>query len=75
MSWDHCCGVNYNYLVVFVGGVVLEKDDALTVQTPVVPLSLLGVGVGWDEFRQQRQDIEEWDRERSECEGWAIGHW
>lgn len=29
------------YLVVFVGGVVLEKYDALTVQTPVVPFSLL----------------------------------
>lgn len=37
-----------NLLVVFVGGVVLEKDDALTVQTPVVPLSLLGIEVGWD---------------------------
>ena len=35
-------GVIYSYLVVFVGGVVLEQDDALTVQTPVVPLSLLG---------------------------------
>lgn len=31
------------YLVVFVGSVVLEKYDALTVQTPVVPLSLLGL--------------------------------
>lgn len=42
-------GENYIYLVVFVGGVVLEKDDALTVQTPVVPLSLLGSGwMGWD---------------------------
>lgn len=39
-------GVISSYLVVFVGGVVLEKDDALTVQTPVVPLSLWGVGVG-----------------------------
>lgn len=47
-------GVNHIYLVVFVGGVVLEKDDALTVQTPVVPLSLLGVGVRWDEEGQRR---------------------
>lgn len=30
------------YLVVFVGGVVLKKDDALTVQAPVVPFPLLG---------------------------------
>lgn len=34
-------GVFFIYLVVFVGGVVLEKYDALTVQTPVVPFSLL----------------------------------
>ena len=49
--------MEYIYLVVFVGGVVLEKDDALTVQTPVVPLSLL---VGWDGVREMkvRQDIE-----------------
>lgn len=46
-------GVNYTYLVVFVGGVVLEKDDALTVQTPVVPLSLLVVRARWDESGQQ----------------------
>lgn len=44
-----CDGVNYIYLVVFVGGVVLEKDDALAVQTPVVPLSLLELDwTGWD---------------------------
>lgn len=30
------------YLVVLVGGVVLEQDDALAIQTPVVPLSLWG---------------------------------
>lgn len=34
---DHSC----LYLVVLVGVVVLEKYDAFTVQTPVVPLSLL----------------------------------
>lgn len=34
---DHSCV----YLVIFVGGVVLEEYDALTVQAPVVPLSLL----------------------------------
>lgn len=49
-------GVNWSYLVVFVGGVVLEKDDALAVQTPVVPLSLLVVRVRWDESGQQRHD-------------------
>lgn len=31
-----------SYLIVLVGGVVLEEDNALAVQTPVVSLSLLG---------------------------------
>lgn len=35
--------MEYIYLVVFVGGVVLEEYDALAVQTPIVPLSLLGL--------------------------------
>lgn len=34
-------------LVVFVGGVVLQEDDALTVQTPVVPFPLLEVNLGY----------------------------
>lgn len=37
-----------NYLVVFVGSVVLEKDNAFAVQPPVVPLSLWGIEVGWE---------------------------
>lgn len=36
-------GVDYIYLVVFVGGGVLEEYDTLAVQTPIVPLSLLGL--------------------------------
>ena len=29
------------HLVVFIGGVVLEEDDALAVKTPIVPFSLI----------------------------------
>lgn len=32
-----------SYLVVFIGGVIMEKDDAFAVQAPVVSLPLLGV--------------------------------
>lgn len=61
-----------SYLVVFVGGVVLEKDDALTVQTPVVPLSLQGLG------RMEWQQIYGWILKvggRTEKEGWAMNQW
>lgn len=44
-------GCSRFYLVVFVGGVVLEKYDALAVQTPVVPLSLLRLDK--DEMRRE----------------------
>lgn len=60
---------NYIYLVVFVGGVVLEKDDALTVQTPVVPLSLLGLG--WM-GSQQRQGRTLKGGEKTEGKGWGV---
>lgn len=52
-----------SYLVIFVGGVVLEEDDALTVQAPVVSLPLFGSGrgrevkgqrSGWGSFQVQK---------------------
>lgn len=57
----HTSRISNTYLVVFVGGVVLEQDDALAVQAPVVPLSLSGIKVGEDGTAEVRHNTEEHD--------------
>lgn len=49
----------------------MEKYDALAVQTPVVPLSLLEKD-GMRRGHEGRANIEGWHGERTESEGWGI---
>lgn len=50
LSFIVCGKLYFTYLVIFVWVIVLEEDDALTVQTPVVPLPLRRrrVELKWD---------------------------
>ena len=66
----HVCACIETYLVVLVGGVILEEDDALAVETPVVPLPLWGErsGVRGQLGVKEQSCTPEKDREKNKLE-------